>query len=86
MANARTKTEQKTQDDEKVTQATQRAQGNEKAAQTPQEPAGDAKPQPEPETKKSSDEKPEAPKFVSFQDLDEPDENLPGVVPPKKEN
>lgn len=73
MANARTKTEQKTQ-------------GNEKVAQTPQEPAGDAKPQPEPETKKSSDEKPEAPKSVSFQDLDEPDENLPGVVPPKKEN
>lgn len=73
MANARTKTEQKTQDDEKVTQA-------------PQRPAEGAKPQPKPETKKSSDEKPEAPKPVSFQDLDEPDENLPGVVPPKKEN
>ena len=86
MANARTKPEQKTQDDEKFPQPTQRAQGNEKVAQTPQEPAGDAKPQPEPETKKSSDEKPEAPKPVAFQDLDEPDENLPGVVPPKKEN
>jgi len=68
MANARTKTEQKTQDDEKVTQA-------------PQKPVGDAKPQPKSETKKS-----ETPETVSFQDLDEPNENLPGVVPPKKEN
>lgn len=73
MANARTKTEQKTQDDEKVTQ-------------TAEAPAEDAKPQPKPEAKKSSDKKPETPKSVSFQDLDEPDENLPGIVAPKKEN
>lgn len=76
MANAKSKTEQKPQDDVKVEATTQEPT-------VPEAPAKGTQAQPKAGAKKDKDEKP---KSVSFQDLDEPNENLPGVVAPKKEN
>lgn len=83
MANSKSKTQQKSQADEP------------KVIERDEDPTGvdwSKLEQNEPESKEQSrkDEKrregDEPTPVVSFQDLDEPDENLPGIVAPKKEN